>query len=152
MPLLSAVGIVFLAGFIGGLLNAFMSDNGFGLPTLADGIRRPGWLITAFIGGVAAVVSWGLYGPFTSYYVIGSAPVGAPSTDTFGLTLGALATAVLVGIGGARWLTDHVDKQLLRAAAVVAARKVANQPRANEIATATPARALELTNLMANPP
>ncbi|MBV9375888.1 MAG: hypothetical protein JO320_12680 [Alphaproteobacteria bacterium] len=151
MSLWPTLGIIFVAGFLGGLVNALITDNGFVLPKYAEGIWRPGFLSTAFIGAVAAVVSWGLYGPFPEYYLLGSSPVGAPSALPIGLTVGSSVTAVLVGIGGARWLTDQVDKRLLKAAASVAARKVANHPRAAQIATAMPAKALEFANAMADP-
>ncbi|MBV8934298.1 MAG: hypothetical protein JO095_00615 [Alphaproteobacteria bacterium] len=66
MSLWPTLGIIFVAGFLGGLVNALITDNGFVLPKYAEGIWRPGFLSTAFIGAVAAVVSWGLYGPFPS--------------------------------------------------------------------------------------
>ena len=34
-------------------------------------IIRPGFLVNIFIGGIAALVSWGLYGPFAEAFIIG---------------------------------------------------------------------------------
>jgi hypothetical protein len=144
--------IICACGFIGGVVNALISDNGFLLPraekSVADQtIWRPGFLGTAFVGAIAAGVSWGLYGPFAAYVFV-SAPADTTSTQSMGLTLASLAGAVLVGIAGARWLTNEVDKSLLRAAAGVAAGKPANPGQATQIAMASPAGALALARAM----
>ena len=112
------LAVVFAAGAVGGVVNALTSENGFVLPRreLVNGIRvwRPGFLLNVFVGGVAGAVSWGLYGPLATRYVI-----GGPGGDTdLGLTLTALAGAVLVGVAGARWLTSEAEKKLLRALAI----------------------------------
>ena len=141
--------VVWVAGGIGGAINALMSDNGFVLPKAADTndgrILRPGFLGNVLIGGVAAVISWGLYGPFAAYPLIGgSVPSGSASVM---LSLSAFVGAVLVGVGGARWLTNEVDKTLLRAAASQAAAGTADSDKAAKILTASPAQALSLTSL-----
>ena len=140
--------VVWVAGGIGGAINALMSDNGFVLPKAADTndgrILRPGFLGNVLIGGVAAVISWGLYGPFAAYPLIGgSVPSGSASVM---LSLSAFVGAVLVGVGGARWLTNEVDKTLLRAAASQAAAGTADSDKAAKILTASPAQALSLTS------
>jgi hypothetical protein len=140
--------VVWVAGGIGGAINALMSDNGFVLPKAADTtdgrILRPGFLGNVLIGGVAAVISWGLYGPFAAYPLIGgSVPSGSASVM---LSLSAFVGAVLVGVGGARWLTNEVDKTLLRAAASQAAAGAADSDKAAKILTASPAQALSLTS------
>jgi hypothetical protein len=140
--------VVWVAGGIGGAINALMSDNGFVLPKAADTtdgrILRPGFLGNVLIGGVAAVISWGLYGPFAAYPLIGgSLPPGSASVM---LSLSAFVGAVLVGVGGARWLTNEVDKTLLRAAASQAAAGAADSDKAAKILTASPAQALSLTS------
>jgi len=58
--------------------------------------------------------------------------------------VGALFGALLVGIAGARWLTNEVDKRLLRATAVQAASGKASPEASIKIASATPARALSI--------
>lgn len=138
--------IVMLAGGLGGVVNALLSDNGFILPKSAetnDGrIVRPGFLGNILIGGTAAAISWGLYGPFSAYPLFGDT-----STDTsepIFLTLSALVGAVLVGVAGARWLTNEVDKTLLRVAASQAAAGPEDPGKASKILTASPAQALNL--------
>ena len=100
---------VFGAGFIGGLLNAFMSDNRFVVPkSIANEsggtVLQPGILGNALIGAIAASVSWGIYGAQSS------APVGGP--ETYALPMSVLAGAALMGVGGGRWLSAQVDKTL----------------------------------------
>jgi hypothetical protein len=46
-----------VAGAVGGVVNALMSDNGFVLPKTAHGIIRPGYLGNVLIGAVAAGIS-----------------------------------------------------------------------------------------------
>jgi len=139
------------AGAFGGFINAWISDNGFLMPRLADDapnqarIFQPGSLGTVFIGAVAAGISWELYGPLAAAYIFGSSQL--PGL-TFDLTLSSFVGGVLVGIGGARWLTNEVDKKLLRTAAVQAASKAANPDAAQQIAIASPAEALRLTGRM----
>ncbi|NEQ26089.1 MAG: hypothetical protein F6K28_44995 [Microcoleus sp. SIO2G3] len=60
------------------------------------------------------------------------------------MTLSAFVGAVLVGIAGARWLTNEVDKQLLRAAATEAAVAPADEKKAVRIASASPNEALRI--------
>ena len=108
------LGVVFLSGASGGIVNALLSDNGFVLPRYARGMKilRPGFFGNMLIGGFSAAISWGLYGPFAGEFMLGESSVTNPQ---IGLTLSGVVGAVLVGIGGARWLTNEVDKGLLRA-------------------------------------
>ncbi len=119
MSVWMALCIIFAFGALGGIVNALFSDNGFILPRTEnpDGRRilRPGFIGNIGVGGVAACVSWGLYGPFSSMTVF-----GAGDGYSIGLTLASLVGAVMVGIAGARWLTNEVDKHMLRAAAETA--------------------------------
>ncbi len=129
------------SGALGGVVNAALSDNGFILPRLEEHehgyVIRPGAVGNLLTGAVSAAISWGLYGPLNASS-IGSA--AAPGT---GLTLSAFVGALIVGAGGARWLTNEVDKRLLRAAVSGA---VTAQPAEPALAAAmlaeTPARAL----------
>lgn len=136
--------VVFAAGALGGLVNALISDNGFLWPQKASQngstIVRPGMLGNALIGGVAAAISWGLYGPDSAIALFGSATAQAPIAP---LTLSGFVGAILIGVSGAKWLTNEVDKSLLRAAATTAA--AANRGTPNQIsaiASSTPANAL----------
>jgi hypothetical protein len=130
-----------VSGGVGGLVNAMTSSNGFLIPKFETKggapIWQPGAIGTVIVGIFAAAVNWGLYGPFTDA-VFGE---GAPKVA---LNLASVAAAGLVGYAGARWLTNEVDKKLLQAAAGAAAAKPADATKATQIATATPAGALDL--------
>jgi hypothetical protein len=63
------------------------------------------------------------------------------------LSVSSLFGAVLVGVGGARWLTNEVDKNLLQAAAAKAAVAQPAPPAvAQQMALASPAQALDIAN------
>src|SRR5215210_5917351 len=147
MTLASALALIFVAGLIGGVINALLSDNGFVLPRPEDSagikIYRPGFLGNMIIGGIAACISWGLYGPFAGGFVAGGPPPDVNSAPV-GVALSALMGAVLVGIGGARWLTNEVDKKLLRAAGTEAAQANPTPNLARAFAAASPANALKM--------
>jgi hypothetical protein len=98
-------------GLVGGIVNAFLSAEGFILPkmqTLTDGtgVWRPGFLGNILVGIVAAVSLGCLSGPIGASKVISN--IDAPS-------LANLAAAMLTGIGGARILTQEVDRKALNA-------------------------------------
>ncbi|HLJ95079.1 MAG TPA: hypothetical protein VKU02_18025 [Gemmataceae bacterium] len=141
------------AGAVGGIINALMSDNGFILPQakkVEDGVSilRPGFLGNLFIGAVAAGVSWGLYGPLATYIILGSDKALASNpAEGVSLSVTSLVGAVLVGVGGARWLTNEVDKSLLKAAATKAAvAQPAPLAVAQQLALASPSQALDIAN------
>src|SRR5262249_5957617 len=146
---------VMLAGALGGLVNALMTDHGFFLPRREEvdqmKIIRPGWIGNVIIGAVAAAISWGLYGPLSAYYIAGTAEALKSNTalDKIGLALSSLVGAVLIGVGGARWLTNEVDKSLLKAAASKAASGKPDSSAAQKIALASPAEALRIAKSMA---
>lgn len=139
------LGVVSLAGAAGGLLNAYFTDNGFVWPRVesvgAFTITRPGFLGSMLVGGIAAAVSWGLYGPFASMSIFGATDSQRPGAA---LTVSALVGAVLVGVGGGRWLTDQADKSILKATAAHAAQGKSNAEASAAIAAARPAGALEI--------
>lgn len=135
------------AGAVGGIPSALLSeDRGFALPrpvSTPDGttIFRPGFLGHVVVGAIAAFLSWGLYGPLTSAYIMGGSG-SEPGRYEYGLTVAALAGALGVGVGGARWLANYVDKEVLQKAAATAAGKQASQQAKTEIANAEPTEAL----------
>ncbi|MGO9138755.1 MAG: hypothetical protein ACLP9S_02680 [Syntrophales bacterium] len=137
---------VFVAGAIGGVVNALLSQNGFlkwkNDEVAGQKIWRPGILGNVIISGVASSISWGLYGPFAAYYILGGP---RNESEVVGLTLSSLVGAVLVGVSGARWLTNEVDKNLLRNAASNAAGTDRNQTKAMKIAMATPFDAMKMS-------
>lgn len=135
--------VIFLAGAIGGSVNAFLSNNGFIMPKKVKGDRgnriyQPGFLGNTFIGGIAACMSWGLYGPFADAYIIVDKNSGASNEQLSGLSVSALVGAVIVGIGGARWLTNEVDKTILRTAGTHAALSDKNEHLARDFVSADP--------------
>jgi hypothetical protein len=147
MSLWLMLAIVVAAGAVGGLVNAFLTDNGFVWPRRetsgAFTVTRPGFLGSMLVGAIAAAVSWGLYGPFAASPVVGGSAAGAAAADA-SLTLSALVGAVLVGVGGGRWLTDQADKSMLKATAAQAAGSGGHREASAAIASATPARAFEI--------
>lgn len=133
---------VFAAGAVGGLANLLLAGDGFHLPKYdpPTGIYLPGFLGNIAIGGIAAVVSWGLYGPFSSTVIIGAGRL--EGHDDPSVTLAALVGAILVGTGGARWLASEVDKRLFRSAAAEAAAKPQDANASKVIAASSAVQAL----------
>jgi hypothetical protein len=149
MSILWLLLFIFIAGAIGGVVNALMTDNAFILPKaeITKGntkIYRPGVLGNIIISGVAACISWGLYGPFSTIFIIGG-QIAEPDTPQPGITLATFVGAILVGIAGARWITTEVDKSLLRATAVNTASSVANSQLATQLAMVNPAEAFRIS-------
>jgi hypothetical protein len=139
-----------VAGGIGGVVNALIADRGFFPPRKEQMdnviIWRPGWIGNVIIGVVSAIVSWGLYGPLAAYFIVGPTETlnANLSPEKIGLTLSSLVGAMLIGVGGARWLTNEVDKNLLRATASKAAGAKSDMKASKEIALATPMQAFNI--------
>ncbi len=150
MSLLVPVGIILLSGAFGGIINAIMSDNGFIKPReeIVDNVTivRPGVLGNVLLGAVAAFISWGLYGAYSAalIYMAGT----GLGLDEVSVSISSVAAAILIGIGGARWLTNEVDKTLLRTAAVTAAAARSSYDDSQRIAIATPAQAFNIAKRM----
>jgi hypothetical protein len=148
MSLMIAIGVVLLSGAVGGIINAIITDNGFVRPReeTVDNVSiiRPGFSGNMLLGSVAAFVSWGLYGAYSSAVVYG-VPVGGQDLS---VSIAAVAGSILIGIGGARWLTNEVDKTLLRTAAVTAAASRASYGDSERISVATPAQAFNIAKQM----
>ena len=132
--------IIFLAGGLGGIVNALMNREGLLLPHWKNGIWCPGFVGNAFIGAMAALISWGLYSTGSSVELGPS----ADPTNTVTLTVGAFTGAILVGVGGTKWLSNEVDKKLLRQAASEAGQRDISPEDCNKIKKAPPMRALQL--------
>lgn len=148
--MLLLVTVVVAAGAVGGIVNALLTENGFLVPVTektSSGaqIIRPGFIGNVVIGAVAAGISWGLYGPLATFVLVGSAQAIArnPSVD-IGLSLSTVVGAVLIGIGGAKWLTNEVDKKLLKAAAVEAAKSKPSADASERMAMSSPAQSLQI--------
>jgi hypothetical protein len=161
------------AGAAGGLLNAGLSGAGLMLPevvTLPGGPAvLPGFLGNIFVGAVAALISFGLYGPLAGITLLrasspggqqpGSAPTPAPAPIPTQLTLAALAGALLVGFSGGRWVTAEADRQLNRATAELTAdaaekalRPAEPRPPQAEVASPKPQLSGALQAIRTSPP
>lgn len=117
---------VALAGAVGGLANALLAGGGLALPEIVrvegSPVFVPGFFGNVFIGAIAAVLSWGLYGPFAHVSLLGGSRTGDGSPpEMITLPLAALAGALLVGFSGGRWMTAEAEKQLNHGTAVLAA-------------------------------
>ncbi|MEW6495859.1 MAG: hypothetical protein AB1589_25565 [Cyanobacteriota bacterium] len=139
--ILLVTGSVGVAGAIGGVVNALLTDNGFIWPYVeqVNGIRitRPGFIGNIFISAVAAVISWGLYGPFAQANLF--------EGQALSLTPSTFAGAILVGTAGAKWLTNEVDKRLLKVAAIKAAKAHSSPEVAELMLWASPSETLNIT-------
>ncbi len=150
MSLLIPLGIILASGAFGGIINAIVSDNGFIRPReeKVDNVTivRPGFMGNILLGAVAAFISWGLYGAYSAVIAY-NASTGL-GTEGISISISAIAGAILIGIGGARWLTNEVDKTLLRTAAVTAAASRASYDESQRMAISTPAQAFNIAKKM----
>jgi hypothetical protein len=110
--------LISAAGGLGGMVNALLTDNGFVLPRKRGEIWCPGFLANVLVGAAAAVSSWAFYGSGAAIDLGNVTERMAVS-----LRLSALAGALLVGIAGAKWITNEVDKRLLKESVKVAGSK-----------------------------
>lgn len=131
--------LISTAGALGGVVNALLSDNGFFLPRFEEKIWCPGFLSNVLVGAFAAFASWAFYGSGASVDL-------AQLTERAAISLrfSALAGAFLVGVAGARWVTNEVDKQLLTETVkeTTSAQKLPVQDR-DEILRSSPRRTLK---------
>jgi len=110
MAVWNICSIVFACGCFGGFVNALIAGE-LHLPRVDRRARvwRPGWLGNVVVGGAAALVFWGLYGPMAGAQVFGDGP-----TPRASLHLAELFGAMLSGIGGGRLLSAEVGKRVLQ--------------------------------------
>jgi hypothetical protein len=99
------------AGCVGGFANAVLSGQ-LELPKrdAKAGVYRPGWIGDVVVGGIAALVFWGLYGPYSGAVLLGP---GDPDGPAVILRVSELFGALLTGVGGGRLLTAEVEKRIL---------------------------------------
>jgi hypothetical protein len=146
MSLWSVLGMVIVAGAIGGLITSIINDKGLVLPYTVDKGDGTKTLSLGFIGNiltgaVAAGVSWLLYGPISQMTI----PTDGGTATTVVATLGS---AVLIGMSGSGWLANAAGKNLLRATAVQAATAPSSPEAAQKIATASPLEAFNIAKQM----
>jgi hypothetical protein len=132
---------VAVCGALGGFANVFIGDSGLHLPTIDQGIFRPGYIGVVFVGLIAAVGAWlATQGSLLTGNLVPSPPVT--------LRLSELSTAIVVGFGGARWFKSETETTIFRKTAAVAAGKSADNEAAAAIAAGTPIEALTAANKM----
>lgn len=140
--------VILVSGAVGGVVNAIITDNGFIKPReeVVDKvcIIRPGVAGNVLLGSIAAFISWGLYGSYSGAIIFGA--LATQSADV-SLSLSTISGAILIGIGGARWLTNETDKRLLKAAAVTAASRSSVED-SQKMIVATPAQTFNLAKNM----
>ena len=129
--------LVAIAGALGGVVNALLSDNGFFLPQVKRSIWCPGFVSNVLVGSFAAVASWSFYG---SGAAIDLARVTANTQVS--LRFSALAGAFLVGVAGAKWLTNEVDKKFLKETVKVVGAKSLSTRECEELVQGSPRQVL----------
>jgi len=104
---------LFVAGMVGGIANALVADRGLVLPSVVmianQKVWRPGFIGNMIVGGVAALIVGGLYGPLSAVEMGRDAGV-------MHVTFATIAGALVTGVGGARVISQEVDKRYDRAA------------------------------------
>jgi hypothetical protein len=134
------LGVIAGAGAVGGIVNALLSSNGFVLPKISDAILQLGIIGNLLLGAFASVISWGLYGPLKDAVLLGTQPASQLPAN---LTVTAVVGAALAGAGGARVVSNEIDKKFFKSTATVAAQKAPDPALAAAVATTSPADALE---------
>ncbi len=106
------IAVVFVAGCLGGLISGlFLRPAKIGLSYRDEEICStyfPGLLGNVLLGGTAAALFWCLYGPFT-----GATLIGPPASPEVSLTVGQLASCLLIGMGGAGFLFTEARRRCL---------------------------------------
>ena len=129
--------LITTAGALGGVVNALLTDNGFVLPKLLKRIWCPGFLSNILIGAFSAFASWSFYGSGAGV------DLATDANTLISLRFSALAGAFLVGVAGSRWLTNEVDKKLLRESVKEVAKQNLRPDEADELIKESPRRILE---------
>lgn len=135
------LGAIAGAGAIGGVINALLGDSGgLSLPKQVHGVLQLGFLGNVVLGAFAAVATWGLYGPLKDAVLLGANPGNMLPAN---LTVTAIVGAALTGAGGAKVVSNEIDKRVLKKTAVEAATKDANPDLAATIGSSSPLAALD---------
>ncbi len=108
----TVMALVFVAGCVGGAIPLATNrerfrGGGWGLlyKRRACDTWFPGALGQVVVGGIAAVVFWGLYGPWADWPVFGGNAVPPK------FTLSQLVAPILMGIGGPDWLRAQAERR-----------------------------------------
>jgi len=130
--------LIAFAGAVGGIVNALLSDNGFMLPRKEGRVWCPGVVSNILVGAFAAFASWAFYGSGASIEL-----AQVTQRTEISLRFSALAGAFLVGVAGARWITNEVDKSLLKESVKVTAHKALPSHETESLVQGTPRQVLQ---------
>jgi hypothetical protein len=133
--------LILAAGALGGVVNALITDNGFALPKVRRGIWCPGFVANLLVGAFAAFASWSFYGSGAGVEL--AAVAAATERVTISLTFSALAGAFLVGVAGAKWITNEVDKKLLKESVKVVGPKKLSPEECEGLVAGSPLQVLQ---------
>jgi hypothetical protein len=130
--------LIATAGAVGGAVNALLSDNGsFALPRKENGVLCPGAVTNILIGAFAAFSSWAFYGSGASVELADKS-----TRAVISLRFSALAGAFLVGVAGAKWITNEVDKRFLKESVSVVTKKILPTGQSEKIVEGPPRQIL----------
>ncbi len=112
MTLFEILAVLFAGGMSGGFVNAIMVDSGLILPRLDhlsdQTILRLGFVGNLIVGGFAALMIGGLYGPMSAMELSGA-------RVKMHMSFSSLAAAILTGAAGARVFSQEIEKRYTRA-------------------------------------
>jgi hypothetical protein len=97
----------------------------------------PGAVSNVLIGGFAAFSSWSFYGSGASVEL-----ANASTRAVTSLRFSALAGAFLVGVAGAKWITNEVHKRLLTESVKVAVKKTFQEDQSEHLTEGSPRQVL----------
>jgi Na+/proline symporter len=138
----TCASLILTAGALGGVVNALITHNGFVLPQIHTGIWCPGFVANVLVGAFAAFASWSFYGSGAGVEVAARVADGAERA-IISLTFSALAGAFLVGVAGAKWITNEVDKKLLKESVKVAGPKKLSPEVCEKLVAGSPLQILQ---------
>jgi hypothetical protein len=137
----TCASLILLAGALGGVVNALITDNGFVSPKIHRGIWCPGFIANVLVGAFAAFASWSFYGSGAGVELAAAAATGRERAQ-ISLTFSALAGALLVGVAGAKWITNEVDKKLLKESVKIAGTKKLSMEECEKLVAGSPLQVL----------
>jgi Na+/proline symporter len=138
----TCASLILTAGALGGVVNALITHNGFVLPQIHTGIWCPGFVANVLVGAFAAFASWSFYGSGAGVEVAARVADRAERA-IISLTFSALAGAFLVGVAGAKWITNEVDKKLLKESVKVAGPKKLSTEVCEKLVAGSPLQILQ---------
>ena len=134
----TCAALIVVSGGIGGVLNALLTVNGFALPRLKMHVWCPGFISNVLVGAFSAFASWAFYGSGAS---IDLAQQSARAV--LSLKFSALAGAFMVGVAGARWLTNEADKRMLKEGVKLAGQKELTKADCEDLTNKSPRQMLD---------